>query len=417
MASLMIGMDFYDTGVYLGLWAEEERGAKSFAVPGISDEEDGHIPLYVVPGNGEFYAGHEGIEYAIREHCNGVSVLYGRNVREKITVNMEEYDSTELLSGFMGAVLGAVKKHFGGASIARLCVTGTRMNDADEKRLKTAMEMLGLKPDQYAVINHANAYARYMLNQKEEDRKGRAAAIDFDALGAMIYSFVPYENRSGAPSHILSDDLSMMFKSDLSSSEKDSKEDEQIKAFENIVNTAISKNLPLARLLVTGKSVDNEKIKNVLKKYASENIRIFFGQNLYSLGACYMAVNETPKEKTIFDGETLHSISMEGYKDSLIDAVELIPAGTPLKNAKKEVQVILDGTNELVFHVLDMRNGNRNTYTFTPDDLHVRDNRTQRLEVKVFFLDKLTIVLKVRDIGFGNIYPATFRVWEQVIQL
>ena len=161
--------------------------------------------------------------------------------------------------------------------------------------------------------------------------------------------------------------------------------------------------------------MDNEKIKNVLKKYASENIRIFFGQNLYSLGACYMAVNETPKEKTIFDGETLHSISMEGYKDSLIDAVELIPAGTPLKNAKKEVQVILDGTNELVFHVLDMRNGNRNTYT--PDDLHVRDNRTQRLEVKVFFLDKLTIVLKVRDIGFGNIYPATFRVWEQVIQL
>ena len=33
------------------------------------------------------------------------------------------------------------------------------------------------------------------------------------------------------------------------------------------------------------------------------------------------------------------------------------------------------------------------------------------------FLDYSTLVIKLRDIGFGSIHPPTFRVWEQIVQL
>lgn len=418
MASLMIGIDFYDTEVYVGLWAEDERCAKIFSVDKISDiEQPEKIPLFVcVDEAGKFYAGHEGIEYSIQNRCNGASLLYGSNVKERIRMNENdrEYDVTELLAGFLGEVLNAIKRHFGGASIARLCLTGSRMNPVNEARLKKALELCEFPMEQAVIINHANAFAMYMLHMDEDKRSKRAAAIDLDRAGACIYAFVPYDNRSGAPSHVISADASEGIATGL---ESINEPEEKMKAFESVVNTAISHNLPLTRLFVTGKSVEDERVKSALRKYASDSFRIFSGQNLYSAGACYMAVAEPSKERTIFDGEVFHTISLEGYKDACIDAVEIIPAGTAVGAAEKTVNVILDGTNELIFHVTDLRNGNRSIVGFSPDDMSVRDNRTQRLEVNVKFLDIETLVIKVRDIGFGEIYPASFRVWEQVIQL
>lgn len=416
MASLMIGIDFYDTEVYVGLWAEDERCAKVFSVDNISDTDSpDRIPLFVcVDENGKYYAGHEGVDYSIKRQTDGVSLLYGRNIKENVTVNGREYSVTDLLAGFLGEVLGAIKRHFGGASIARLCLTGSRMNPVDEARLRRALEIIEFPREQAVIINHANAFAMYMLHMDEDKRSKRAATIDLDSNGAGIYAFIPYDTKTHAPSHVNNVDASENIPNGLDSI-KDP--EEQVKLFEEVVSTAISHNLPLTRLFVTGKSIENERIKGVLRKYASDNFRIFSGQNLYSSGACYMAVAEPSKEKTIFDGEVFHTISLEGYKDACIDAVELIPAGTPLEKAKKKVDVIMDGTDDLVFHVTDQRNGNRSVCTFSPDDLQVRDNRTQRLEVSLRFLDVETLVVKVRDIGFGEIYPASFRVWEQVIQL
>ncbi len=416
MASLMIGIDFYDTEVYVGLWAEDERCAKIFSVDNISDTDfPDKIPLFVCPdGEGNFYAGHEGIEYSIKKQCNGVSTLYGPQVKDKVKVNDKEYAVTDLLAGFLGAVLQSIKKHFGGASIAKLCLTGSRMNPHDELRLRTALDKIGFPFEQLDIINHANAFARYMLHMDEDKRSKRAVTIDLDRYGACIYSFVPCDNRSGAPSHVLSDDASEGIPNGLESIKAP---EEKMSLFEAVVNSAVSHNFPLTRLFVTGKSVEDERIKSVLRKYASDNFRIFSGQNLYASGACYAAVDEPSKEKTIFDGQVFHTVSLEGYKDACIDAVTLISAGTELEEAFRKVDVIMDGTGELVFHLLDTRNGNRTTFTFGPDDLNVRDNRTQRLEVSLRFLDIETLVVKVRDIGFGEIFPATYRLWEQVIQL
>lgn len=416
MASLMIGMDFYDTEVYVGLWAEDERCAKTFYVDKLSDTDSPEcIPLFVCPdGNGRFYAGHEGIEYSIQQRCNGVSMLYGKGVKERVNVNGVDYDVTDLIAGFLFEILYAIKKHFGGASVARLCLTGSRMNKEDEGRLRKALEKLDYSPEQAVIINHANAFAKYILHLEESKRKDRAAAIDLDKNGSCVYSFVPCDNRSGAPNHICFNDVSELVQGGL---ENVKEPEEKMKLFETVVNTTLARNVPLRKLYVTGKSIEDERIKGVLRKFASENFRIFSGQNLYASGACYMAVDESAGDRTIYDGEVFHSISLEGYKDALIDAVLLIPAGTKLEKAKARVDVILDGTKELVFHVTDLRNGNRKVYTFSPDDLQLRDNRTQRMEITVMFLDVETLVIKVRDIGFGSLYPATYRIWEQVLSL
>ena len=52
-----------------------------------------------------------------------------------------------------------------------------------------------------------------------------------------------------------------------------------------------------------------------------------------------------------------------------------------------------------------------------PGEFPFRENKTLRLEIEARFLDYNTLVLKIRDVGFGDICPATYRVWEQIVNL
>ena len=50
-------------------------------------------------------------------------------------------------------------------------------------------------------------------------------------------------------------------------------------------------------------------------------------------------------------------------------------------------------------------------------NLHRRENKTTRVAVKVTFLDRDTAVCTVSDLGFGQFFPCSYRVWEKIIAL
>ncbi len=413
MASLVLGMDFYEKEVYVGLWNEEEHCTKSFSVPAISDGEN--IPLFVVPlRDGSFIAGHEGIARSIKDSCNGVSFLYGKNVKENVEVNGMEFDITDLIAGFIGDILGAVRKCYAGAAISRICVTGERMTRDDERRLSVALMKLGYDRDRFFVINHANAFLRYMISADELRRRQRAVCIDIDHAGAEVYFFNPADRGMGFPAYVERLENSPVLNrviSDISDI------DEMAAAFDDVVSYAFMQNRNINFMYVTGKTAEDERVKNVLRQYASPGMKIFSGQNLYSSGACYRAVNEKLKDSILSDGEAFQTVAVEGYKDATIDAIPLIAAGESLEKAGGKIFLIPDNSDRIVFRIKDSRNGHVEVVNFPIEGLLNRENKTNRLEVTVRFLDAKTLAIKVRDLGFGDIYPASFRVCEQTIML
>ncbi len=413
MASLVLGMDFYEKEVYVCLWNEEERCTKSFNVPDKSDGE--RIPLFVVPTvNGDFIAGHEGITYSIREECNGVSLLYGKNVKDTVEVNGMKFRIEELLAGFIGDILSAVRKCYAGALFSRICITGERMNANDRRRLTDALLKLGYGRDRFFVINHANAFLRYMVSADEMRRRQQAVTIDVDSVGSEVYFYTPADRGMGFPAYIEHLETSKVLDvkvADIENAER------RAEAFENVVSFVVKQDKNINCLYVTGRLTDDEKIKDVLRRYASPGLKIFSGQNLYSSGACYRAVNETLKDGILCDGEVFHTVSVEGYKDAVIDAIDLISAGCSLEKANEKIYLIPDNSDKIVFRIRDLRNGHTATVNFPLDGLLHAENRTNRLEVTVRFPDIKTLVIKIRDLGFGDIYPASFRVSEQTIML
>ena len=108
---------------------------------------------------------------------------------------------------------------------------------------------------------------------------------------------------------------------------------------------------------------------------------------------------------------------MEAYKDAVNGPVLLLKAGTDLSSARTKIQVILDDTKEMKFRIEDMRDRKTMQCTLRPEAFWCRENKTLRLEIVTHFLDDKTLVLKLRDVGFGEIRPATYRVWEQIVNL
>ncbi len=413
MASLVLGMDFYEKEVYIGLWNEEEHSTKSFSVPGKSDGE--RIPLFVVPlKDGTYIAGHEGIARSIGDGCNGVSMLYGRNVKEKVEVNGREYEVTDLLAGFIGDILNSVRKCFAGASFLRICVTGERMNPEDERRIEAALIKLGLERDRFFIINHANAFLRYMIGSDELRRRQRAVEIDSDMGGSEVCFYNPSDRGMGFPAYVERLENTGILGNNI----RDIADgDKKAAAFEDVVSLVLKQGRNINCMYVTGKMAEDDKIKNVLRKYASASMKIFSGQNLYSSGACYRALNERTKDDFLSDGEVFHSVSVECYKDAVIDAVPLISSGCLLEKASGRIYLIPDNTDRIVFRIKDLRNGRTEAVNFPLEGLLHRENKTNRLEITVRFVDIKTLVIKVRDLGFGDLYPASYRVCEQTIML
>ncbi len=413
MASLVLGMDFYEKEVYVGLWDEEERFTKSFTVPARSDGE--RIPLFVVPlSDGSCVAGLEGVRKSLADDIEGTSALYGKKAADKTVLNGREYDTTELLAGFLEDVLNGIRKCFAGAAFSRICITGEEMNADDERRLSNALRMLGYDNDRFFIINHANAFLMYIINTDELRRRQHVVGVDISADGIEAYYFNPADRTRNYPAYIERLEGSRTLKVGLAGIE-----DRRMRAeaFENIISFVLMQNRNLNCMYVTGKAAEDDCIKNVLRKYASPGLKIFSGQNLYSSGACYRAVNEKPRDNILSDGEVFHSVSVEGYRDATVEFVPLIEAGCPLVGAEKKIFMIPDNINNIVFRIRDYRNGHTEAVNFSLYGLISGENKTNRLEISVRFVDIKTLVIKVRDLGFGEIKPATFRVSEQTIML
>ena len=77
----------------------------------------------------------------------------------------------------------------------------------------------------------------------------------------------------------------------------------------------------------------------------------------------------------------------------------------------------MDGTDEIDFIVHNALKKDFFCAIVTLDSLEMRKDKTSRLKVDVSFKNRDSAVITVRDVGFGDIRPTDYRIWEQVISL
>lgn len=394
---------------------------KSFEPIPISPEgqEDEIIPLFLGVNNETrlWSYGREAVEDA--SLGKGVIVdglLQKITSNERTEVYGESLTGVELLEKYLRKTLGLVKQHFPSQLITMLVVTIT---DSDPKLIDgiyEALAMMGVDRDRATVMGHGGAYLYYALSQEKALWVNDVGLFDFDKKGLHYYQISV--NRRTSPmiagmekrdfSHILK--MSMLKDKTINPSY----------IVQNIAEKVLYKQI-VSTIYFTGIGFEGGWAQAVIEGLCTGR-RVFYGQNLFSKGACYAAKelsgDRALDNMVLLDNEMLlSSISIRIYSDGAIKDLLLTDAGVYWYEVDQRIEVIPEGEIELELISKNIMTRESSREILSLDNLADRPDRMTRLELWLTFTERTLARLTVTDLGFGEIYPATNQQWEFLVKV
>lgn len=361
--------------------------------------------------------GEDAIRCRNREAGWFLSDLLGKVTRqETVTIYDMEFTGAMLLERFIRKVLSALKQRYIQDTIERVAVTVQELNDNLEAAIYQSLETVGVRRDRATVQNHLLSFMYYAVSQPKELWAADVSLFDFRPEGMFYYQLSA--SRRTAPVAISAQTADL---SDLMDYEMlETMSDKQLAyTFRTITDKVISRQI-LSAVYVTGSGFEGTWCDGVLRELCTAR-RVFKGQNLYVKGAAYAAAapNEPKLQDFLFLTEDMlrATVSIRMFRDNRISDYPLVAAGTKWNEVNAKTVGILDDTDEVFFTVLNAVRKETKHVVMNLRNLHRRENKTTRVSVGIRCIDRDTAVITVKDLGFGQFYPNSYRVWEKVITL
>lgn len=342
---------------------------------------------------------------------------------ETIELGGSVFTKVQIMERFLRKILSLLKSYYPNDTIKGLVITIARMNVVLIKAIYRSLEKMGIGRERVRIISHEQAYLYYALSQKKELWVNDIGLFDFDEKG-LSYQQITINRRNlpmvaGVSRKDFKETLSYEFL------QEQGEKGAVNYVFENIAKSVLHKQV-ISTLYLTGKGFAGEWFREVIKELGGGR-RLFVGQNLYTGGACHAAREislreeglKSPLQEFIFlTGEMVPcSISVKAYCNAKIEELTLIQAGMPWYEADRRIYLIPDYEDELEITVRDVMRHTVASYLLNLGEVTGRPNKTIRLEVRVYFPEADTCILKVKDRGFGELFPTSNRVWEKTIRI
>ncbi len=335
---------------------------------------------------------------------------------EEVEILGQTFTGVALLEKFLRKSLTLVKNHFPTEPITKIVVTIRNAEPSFVDRIYEALSLLGLEKDRAVIMNHAGAYLYYTLSQDRSIWMNDVGLFDLSSEG--LYYYQTQINRRNKPMIAglkridYSDNLNIaMLKQQGSNSSY---------IFENIANTALYKQI-VSTLYFTGNGFEGGWADEVIKSLCVGR-RVFYGQNLFTKGACY-AAKEFSGDQKLSDFVLLNDdmisgcVSVRVYSDTRIIEVPLTQAGETWYEVNNSIEIIPEGESELELSIKNIMTKEVIRQSINLNQFPVRQDRTMRLLINFTCKDKSTGYLTVTDLGFGDFYPGTGKVMAYTIEI
>lgn len=325
---------------------------------------------------------------------------------EIIEIFGEKYTGVELLERYFRKTLSLLKNYFPTELITKLVVTVKETDPIIAAGIYEALHLLGIDKDRISVMNHSCAYLYYALSQDKALWTNDVGLFDYDEDGLMYYQININRRLQPMVAKVTKTDLH----EDLSYEMRKQKDIDLRYSFENLADRTLYKQI-ISTLYFTGKGFDGKWAEEAFVKLCAGR-RVFFGQNLYTKGACYAAKELSGDVKLtnmlLLNEDMLpYSISMWVYADAKLKEIPITEALVPWYEVKNSIEIIPEKETELelIFKNIMTREYGKESLELTP--LPERPDRMTRLEISLSCPDKTTAKITVTDLGFGEIYPGT----------
>ena len=95
----------------------------------------------------------------------------------------------------------------------------------------------------------------------------------------------------------------------------------------------------------------------------------------------------------------------------------LMDAGINWYEAAAQAELILTSGNDITLQKVSLSGGKPELMTMVLDGMEERPERTTRIRMNVDMISVSQMRVRVEDLGFGELYPASGKTWTQVFDL
>ena len=175
-------------------------------------------------------------------------------------------------------------------------------------------------------------------------------------------------------------------------------------------------------IFLTGKGFARTDWAPEFMKQVCHRRRVFVEPSLFAKGAALKA-EDYLHEKTSYpfvclcEGKLRSTVSLKVQKRDGEVLMALASAGESWYEARSSLEVILDGERELELTISPQDSKQKRIVKVPLDGFPKRPERTTRIQITAGFLDEKTMVVKVTDKGFGELFPKTDAAIRQEVMV
>lgn len=400
-----LGIDLDDQNAVLSYYELNMKEPETLSM--VAGSEVYQIPLLLTKkkGIGQWFIGEEAGRLAISQGEEGVICLLSRAMKqEKVFVDGERYPASELLCLYIKKLLLLAGSLGRNRKPDRLVICLEKLSRQAIQLFDEITPKLGLSENQVTLLDRKESFYYFAYHQPRELTLHDVFLFDYRGEDIRCCRVTRHQNTK--PQLItIAEEVRRM------------SENDRDEAFLRVLQDCCRGRIVSASYL-TGNGFDGGWMKKSTA-FLCQGRRAFIGRNLYSKGACYAAaVQDGAKDWEyvyLGDNEMKVNVSLKLYNKGNMEFFTLISAGDNWYETVGTCEVILDGTPEIAFWLQAPNSRDAKIERLELSDLPKRPNRTTRLRITAKPLSDTKVQIQIKDMGFGEIFKSSDKIWEYVM--
>ncbi|MCC8102013.1 MAG: DUF5716 family protein [Clostridiales bacterium] len=415
---LILGIDLNPEYAQVTYWHQSVREPMTLGMEeytqlaaGLRQDENGFWSLW----DGSFAASEE--ESTDLHRIAGVfrSVEAGETVESNGTV----FEPEEILAVYLKQCIAGLKLLTENTKL-QVMVSVRRLSETLNHVLIESLLRLGIDRRNIYVQDYLSSFFYYTINQKKELWMQDVALITCEEEA--IVGYILRIDRSTKPAIARAKQIA---RQPMGDEVRDGRSDEEWKKEKDRLFFELLKKLFERRTVTVSYLMGDYFNKSWAIRsiqYLCSGRRAYQGMNLYSMGACYAAMERAgirPGGEIIFSGDDMvdRNIGMEMCIRGKENYYPLVNAGVNWYEVHHVCEFIPCGEREIRVISRPMTPGDPVIHTMRLPGLPKRPDRATRLRMTVYFSSPSACHIDIEDLGFGGLYKSSGLSWSRDILL
>ncbi len=398
-------------------------------LPVVPGTEQYNIPTVVCKrfGANQWFFGKEAQRRAAAGEGELVDHLVSRACSgDRVEIEGRVYEVGALLTIFVKRSFGLFYSIAPQTVTDVLVITTESLNSHMVEVLERVVEGMDLHSGNIFFQSYEESFYEFMIHQPTELWLGRTVLFDYrgGSFTSMSLEFnrqtipvvgtVETEKIEGFPEREVSEDGKILNDRELDQA--------LLKTADREFN-----GLRVSSCYCIGDGFSGGWMQTSLRAMCQDGRRIFQGNNLYSKGAAYVAYQKQyPEEegrRYLFLGRSKvkTNVSIQAREGDTLTYVPILDAGVNWYDVENQTEMYLEGENSVSLLITPLSPGRsaarEHMERVVLEGLPERPPMTTRVRMTVYMQDVEHMVLETEDLGFGEIFPASHRIWRNVIDL